>query len=332
MDITKTAIALIIGILLGLSGCAGTSVKGYLKPGVTISQIESVAVIPFDNLSQHPDAGKKVVNLLLTELVNTGLFRLADMGEVESSLRRLRIRTTAEIDLSKLKTLGDELDIQTIIVGSIDEYELRQGKAGLISVVSVNARMLDVGTGDILWAINNAHDGEDWETIFGFGKVISLSQLAQIVVSEMVEGLVQALAPAKLLAASTVTIQTPAKLTATITASPSEIQAGQEISVVMTVTNSGQAVAEVVIPSTLTFAGVQTLSLFAGPIPDIATIPGGESCDFVWIYNTSAGDAGDAVFSGSVSGRDRNSGNSISTVPGKSNTVAVRVEPETRKD
>jgi hypothetical protein len=33
------------------------------------------------------------------------------------------------------------------------------------------------------------HDGNDWVTIFGFGKIISLSELAQIVISEMVDSL-----------------------------------------------------------------------------------------------------------------------------------------------
>ena len=186
-------IALVMGMLIGLMGCAGPSVKGYLRPDVTVSQITSIAVIPFDNISGHPDAGKKVNNLLLTELARTELFKIADIGEVESSLRRLRIRTAAEIDLLKLKTLGEQLQVQTIIVGSIDEYELRQERRGTTPVVAINARMLEVQTGDILWAVSHMHDGDDWEKVFGFGRVISLSQLAQIVVSEAVDSLTREL-------------------------------------------------------------------------------------------------------------------------------------------
>lgn len=190
MDKARKIAALIMGILLSiLSGCAGTSVIGYLRPDVTTARIKSMAVIPFDNISGHPDAGKKVVNLLLTELVRAELFEIADMGEVESSLRRLRIRTTAEIDLLKLRDLGEQLNVQVIIVGSIDEYELRQERGGAIPIVAVNARMLDVKTGDILWTISHTHEGDDWETIFGFRRIISLSRLAQIVVSEIVESL-----------------------------------------------------------------------------------------------------------------------------------------------
>ncbi len=193
MNTTGKIIALVIGVLLSLLGCAGPSVTGYLRSDVTISHTKSMAVIPFDNISGHPDAGKKAVNLLLTELVHTELFKIADTGEVESSLRRLRIRTTAEMDLSKLRTLGEQLQVQTIIIGSVDEYELRQEGRGVIPIVAVNARMLDAQTGDILWAISHVHDGNDWETVFGFRKVTSLSRLAQIVVAEIVESLVKEL-------------------------------------------------------------------------------------------------------------------------------------------
>ena len=150
---------------------------------------KSLAVIPFDNNSGEPDAGRKVGNLLLTELVQKEMFRIADMGEVENSLRRLRIRTAAEMDLSKLKSLGEQLGVQVVIIGSVYEYDLRQVRSGTVPVVALSARMLDVQTGEILWAVSHTRDGDDWETVFGFGRIISLSRLARIVVSEVLESL-----------------------------------------------------------------------------------------------------------------------------------------------
>ena len=80
-----------------------------------------------------------------------------------------------------------------VILGSVDEYEVRQERTGAVPVVAISIRMLEVQTGDILWAVSNARDGDDWETIFGFGKIVSLSQLAQKVVSEMMASLKQEL-------------------------------------------------------------------------------------------------------------------------------------------
>ncbi len=193
MNAIQKIMTLIIVLSMSLSGCGGTSVIGYLKSGLTPEQIRSIAVLPFDNISGHPDAGRKVINLLLTELVRTELFRISDMGEVESYLRQLRIRTNAEIDMLKLKRLGEHFDVPAIIIGSIDEYELRQDRSETVLVVAISARMLDVKTGDIIWAVSHTHDGDDWETVFGFGRVISLSRLAQIVLSEIVESLVKGL-------------------------------------------------------------------------------------------------------------------------------------------
>lgn len=186
-------VALVVGLLLSLCGCGGAPVKGYLRPGITVSHIRSLAILPFDNISGHPDAGKKGVNMLLTELTRTGLFEIATTGEVEKSLRRLRIRTTAEVDLSKLVELGVHLRVQVVIAGSVDEYEIRQDKGRSVPVVAISARILEVQTGDILWAISHTRDGNDWETVFGFGRIISLGKLTQIVISEMVESLMRAL-------------------------------------------------------------------------------------------------------------------------------------------
>ena len=195
MDTAQKIIALVMVMSLSLLGCSTKAPRGYLKRGVTASQIRTIALLPFDNISGHPDAGKKVTNLLLTELANTEMFEIAEVGEVENTLRDLRVRTTAELNSSKRQNLGEHLNVRVIIVGSVDEYEARQARSGTVPVVSISARMLDVQTGDILWTISHTHDGNDWETVFGFGKIISLSQLAQIVISEMVESLVQELRP-----------------------------------------------------------------------------------------------------------------------------------------
>lgn len=189
MNSAQKIAMLLIGLSLCLLGCAKTPVREYIEPGLAASHVSSIAVLPFDNVSGHPDAGKKVVNLFLTELVRSEIFRMADMGEVENLLRSLRVRTIAEMDVLKLQAFRERLNVQAVIVGSVDEYELRQERSGAIPVVAVNARMLDTQTGDILWAVSHTRDGDDWETIFGFGRIISLSRLAQIVVSEMLESL-----------------------------------------------------------------------------------------------------------------------------------------------
>ena len=312
MNIVRKMIILIIGALLALSGCSKAPIRGFVKPGLTVSPmrpVETIAVFPFDNISGHPDASKKVGNLLLTELVRTELFTIADTGEVENSLRRMRIRTTAEMDLEKLREIGERLKVEAVIVGSVDEYELRQDRTGTVPVIGINARMLDTRTGEILWTVSHTRDGNDWETVFGFGKVISLNQLAQIVVSETVESLVRG-AP------------TAAYLTAVITASPAQVSEGQDVKIVMTITNSGQAAADDVVPSALLGAVNGVLS---PPGPAQLTIPGGRSQDFTWIYTTARGDAGDMGFSGNAFGKDHSSEKALSFTPVDSNVVAVQV-------
>ncbi|MFC1718569.1 hypothetical protein ACFL6S_33245, partial [Candidatus Poribacteria bacterium] len=122
-----------------------------------------------------------------------------------------------------------------------------------------------------------------------------------------------------------VSIQIPANLTAIITASPARMSEGQDITVVMTVTNPGQAAADVVMPSALTLTGIQTLRLSSSPAPAEVDISGGGSQDFTWVYTSAEGDAGGVMFSGSASGREHNSGKSVSFTVVDSNVVSIQI-------
>ena len=120
---------------------------------------------------------------------------------------------------------------------------------------------------------------------------------------------------------ATVTVETPANLVSSITATPAFVAPGQEITVTMTVQNIGQADALNVVPSALVIAGTGTVTLTSGPNPATVNIPGLSSQTFTWTYE--AGDVGDVTFSGNASGTDENSGIVVSSPITDSNTVTI---------
>ena len=124
-----------------------------------------------------------------------------------------------------------------------------------------------------------------------------------------------------------VSVKSPSSLSATISASPSSVTDGDNITVVMNVSNSGGRGAINVTPSGLTIgvvSGTAGTTHLAGPSPLIANITGGGWQLFNWTYNASSGaDGGNITFTGNASGKDNKTGATVSSGNATSNQVKV---------
>ncbi len=118
-------------------------------------------------------------------------------------------------------------------------------------------------------------------------------------------------------------IQTPAALSSAISIIPATLSSGQLFTVIMTVTNTGLAAANVVTPTTLTKYGSGGTYLNSGPQPLSTSIPGGATAYFTWTYMATG--LGSVAFSGGAHGWDNLTGaniNSIWTISNMSMIVA----------
>ena len=123
----------------------------------------------------------------------------------------------------------------------------------------------------------------------------------------------------------TVTVLSPAALTATLSAVPTVVSHGQTITVTMGVTNTGQRGANSVTPSALTVIPIGTASATyaTGPIPANAPIAGGGNQDYVWTYTAVEGSGGTVAFSGDAAGTDAKTGAAVTSNTATSNAVTV---------
>jgi uncharacterized repeat protein (TIGR01451 family) len=120
----------------------------------------------------------------------------------------------------------------------------------------------------------------------------------------------------------------PASLVSSISANPSQVSSGQQITVVMSVQNSGGAQANNVtpIPLTVNATGTASATFLSGPNPASTNIPAGSSQNFIWTYIANSGlNGGKISFKGNATGTDANSGNPVSSAITTSNTVTVQV-------
>ncbi|WP_320174879.1 GNA1162 family protein [Maridesulfovibrio sp.] len=166
--------------ILFLAGCSGTYMKDYVQPNGVASEARHAAVLPLVNLTNTPNAGRMVGDLLTTELYASTKF---DLMETTEMLKRIK---GDEDDLEFVmedvvaQKLGSKLGVDTVIYGSVTEYQYKRG-VNQSPTVGINLRMVDVSSGNVLWASSSSKSGGCF-----FGCTESLNSVAQETLADMV--------------------------------------------------------------------------------------------------------------------------------------------------
>ncbi len=153
-----------------------------------LPNVKSIAVMPFNNLSNKKDADRIVRNIFIAELFKNRSFRVEEFGNIRRFLIQQRVKSINDIDTRKIKILGQRLGVDAIIAGTVEEYsDGMKGDMSSVPVIAISARMIDTDSGKILWMSHQRRTGNDYITIFDFGKIRSIISLTQRVVDEMLE-------------------------------------------------------------------------------------------------------------------------------------------------
>lgn len=171
-----------------LTGCAA-SLKPFASKELKAKEGVKMAVLPFDNISKTQGAGKSMENIILIEFLKTSPIKIIDPGEVSAALSEERVRLATAIPRETLQNLGKRLGVDMFLVGVVHEYEMQlasgAGGAGQVPLIAVTLRVIDAGSGDILWASNATRTGIDKESVFGIGKIQSLNALAEATAKDL---------------------------------------------------------------------------------------------------------------------------------------------------
>jgi TolB-like protein len=175
-------------LLLVFLSCAHPP-RIYLSPQTDLSEFKKIAVLPFDNLSGEEDAGEKMTEIFTIELLRMGSFSVAEPGRVKKAVMEKRIRTTRDVDIEAAKWLGENLEVDLILAGSVLEFSIQESANKKVPMVTVISRLVQADSGVTVWAAYQSRQGDDKESLFGWGRITSPSQLAHLAVSEMLQSL-----------------------------------------------------------------------------------------------------------------------------------------------
>ncbi|MCD4788046.1 MAG: CsgG/HfaB family protein [Desulfobacterales bacterium] len=188
MSLTRKFIFLLV-ILEFISACSSaTTPYAYVRKNHDQPGVKKVAIFSFHNNTMIAEASKIVTGAFVASLVKTKKFKVEFPGNIKSFLVSERIIVRTGVDLDTIKRMGKRLGVDAVIMGRIEEFVgMEEKKRGVIPVVSISSRLVDVRTGKILWMAQHRRTGDDYIKVLDFGKVRSVGELTKKVVLEMIE-------------------------------------------------------------------------------------------------------------------------------------------------
>ncbi len=174
--------------LFTLTGCGHQYLAARSAPASELAGIKSVAVLPFENLTKFFQAGRIVPDLLATELYRSRRFQVMERAEAVTACAEMGIQIPQSIDAQYARVLGKKLGVDGVIIGSVTEYwyrVYREEDEDVEPAVGINARLVSVSTGEVVWAASVTRSSYD---LFLTQKD-PLNRVAQLAAIEMLDTL-----------------------------------------------------------------------------------------------------------------------------------------------
>lgn len=172
-----------------LAGCGGKFTnEDFVRDDVDFAGVTKVAVLPFFNYTTDKYAHQRVRNVAITQLLANRIADVVDRGIVDSVLFEEVIDPTQPIDLINLRRLGQRLQVQAFLVGSIDVTV--GDKTGAYPQLALTLRLLEAQTGAILWQSSG-----QWTSESFFGRVFGITPTDSFHVNlELLDRMIRSLA------------------------------------------------------------------------------------------------------------------------------------------
>ncbi len=142
-----------------------------------------VAVLPFENLSEYPNAGEILTRLMATELYRQRSFNIREEDDLYQQMAAGQVEKGGIPSTpSRVQQLAHKLGVDAVLLGSVTEFHYQHGLREE-PVVGLSVRLVRSCDGQVVWAASRSVSGK------GLLRRESLNQVAQRVVRELVNEL-----------------------------------------------------------------------------------------------------------------------------------------------
>ena len=152
-------IILIGAASLVLAACVGGDrfIETATAP-VLLGNAESIAVLPFENRSNSEEAGAVVSDLSVTALRSYTTLAVTPEEAVGQTIDSVETPSFSERQRLPLRQIGEVLGVSYVLTGSVSEYGYQFGLREEPSV-SINMRLIEVASGETVWAASSGTVG-----------------------------------------------------------------------------------------------------------------------------------------------------------------------------
>jgi hypothetical protein len=178
-------------ILFIIPGCRSAVPTYHISEDIDFSFFKKAAVMPLDNLTSEKFAGDIVKQVVISELLASGLVDIVIPGEVLIAIKSLGIKSITSLSTEEIRALGKALNVEAIIMGSVQEYgEVKVGSSSAPQV-TITLMMADSASGAIVWSITKSRSGAGFMSRHFGAKHETISETVLAVVRNAIRTLVQ---------------------------------------------------------------------------------------------------------------------------------------------
>ncbi len=163
----------VLGFCLFFAGCGvKTTSETYLRENVDLAFINRIAVMPFENNTNDSYAADRSRNITITQFLALGIADVIDKGLVDSVLLEEAVEFGKPIDQATIKRLGQRLNVQAFLIGTVDEAGETGRSTSSSSEISFTLRLIDARAAMILWQASGHGSGDSFRRrLFGLASI-----------------------------------------------------------------------------------------------------------------------------------------------------------------
>lgn len=177
--------------LLALALCAGCAARpapqAQLRYPSELELAECIAVLPFENRTDNEQAGALVADVMATELLASGKFRVMLRPEAEARIRNQNISTPLKISPTFAAILGEIIGVDAVLHGVVERYAMRSfGPARKPDPqVRFSLRLVSARSGRVVWEGETQSLGSQRPAAFKLSSVALTQELSRDLVRRL---------------------------------------------------------------------------------------------------------------------------------------------------
>ena len=169
-----------------VSGCGSKQPVLHKMAPLLLDEYCKIAVLPFVNETNFSNGDIILQKVFVAELIKNGEYLVSQEGDIRKLFQQIKIFPGHSPDYEQLRIIADRLNVQLIITGQINEMNENELGRGVNPSIGVLLHIYDANTGSCLWSTYHRRDGEQYRKILHFGKINSITSLAQAMSQEVI--------------------------------------------------------------------------------------------------------------------------------------------------